>query len=278
VPDLDALLDRIGLDAPPPATLDGLRTLHRAYLTRVPYESLAIQLGEIEALDVDRVAERLLSGGRGGYCFELNGVLGWMLEALGFSIERHEAVVGDREPEVPVPTNHLALVVALDGERWLADAGLGEGPVDPLPLVGGVHESPPPSPLAWSLELEPDGNWWIGQHAWCSYAGFRMSAPVVELSAFDPHHERLSTSPESNFVRTLVVQRPYADRVVSLRSRTLSVDGPGLAERRLLSEPDELADVLLDEFAIDPTVLGPARLERLWERACVQHDAWLATR
>ena len=52
-----------------------------------------------------------------------------------------------------------------------------------------------------------------------------------------PHHERLSTSPDSGFVQTLLVQHPYPDRIVTLRARTWFVDGPGLRERRVLADP-----------------------------------------
>jgi arylamine N-acetyltransferase len=44
VPDLDALLTRIGLDAAPQPTLAGLQTIHRAYVSAIPYEDLAVQL------------------------------------------------------------------------------------------------------------------------------------------------------------------------------------------------------------------------------------------
>jgi N-hydroxyarylamine O-acetyltransferase len=278
VPELDALLDRIGLTEAPPPTLDGLRTLHRAYVSGIPYEDLSVQLGEHEPLDVDRIAARLLCG-RGGYCFELNGVLAWMLEALGFAVERHQAIVGtDRRPTLDDPINHLALVVDVDGEPWLADAGLGEGPLDPLPLRPGRHHVPADSPLWWEVEAEPDGGWFITQHPWGSLFGFRMLAPVVELPAFDPSHLRLSTSPESSFVGTLVLQRAHDDRIVTLRALTLSEAGPDAdrAERRVLADADAFAAVLRDPFGIDVDALGPERMARLWELASAQHADYVA--
>jgi N-hydroxyarylamine O-acetyltransferase len=275
VADLDALLGRIGLNHAPPPTLDGLRELHRAYVSSIPYEALAVQLQEFDALDVDTIQARLLRG-RGGYCFELNGVLGWMLEAIGFTVQRREAVVGGRiaPGDPPAPINHLALVVTLDGEPWLADAGLGEGPLEPLPLRPGRHVTP----LHWTVEAEGDdpGAWWIAQHPWGSVKTFRVGAAAVGLDAFQPHHLRLSTDPRSSFVQTLVVQRPLRDRIVTLRARTLSVDGPRRRERRVLGDVDAFATTLRDVFALDPDALGNERLRRLWDRAGEQHDAHVA--
>ena len=270
VPDPAVLLDRIGLSSPPPATLDGLRTIHRAYLDAIPYDDLSVQLGEAGRLDLDALVRRLLTGGRGGYCFELNGVLAWLLEELGFEVERHESIVGPRDPDAPI--NHLALVVRVDGERWLADAGLGEGPIEILPLSPGTYLSP----LSWTVADDPAGGWWLTAHEWSSLPGIHIAEPVVDLEAFQPHHHRLATSPESKFVQTLVVQRVHPDRIVTLRSRTLRADGPGVSERRVLDDRDDLATVLGEVFRIDPAALGPERLDRLWERVVAQHRAWEA--
>ena len=174
--------------------------LHRAYLEHVPYEDIAVQLGETGPLDEASLAARVLEDGRGGYCFELNTLLAALLRACGFEVTHHQAVVGGEGP-----TNHMVLLVPLDGELWIADAGLGEGFMEPLPLREGRFER---GPLSYTLTREPEGTWWMGQHEWSSFSGFRMQAPSSSVADFEPHHRRLALEPESPFVRTLVVQRP----------------------------------------------------------------------
>jgi N-hydroxyarylamine O-acetyltransferase len=261
---IERLLARIGVDQAPAADVDGLFALHRAYLERVPYEDLAVQLGEAAPLDETALIERLLEDGRGGYCFELNTVLAALLRAVGFVVTHHEAVVGGEGP-----INHMALLVHLDGERWLADAGLGEGYLDPLPFREGATTI---GPFTYTLEREAGGSWWMGQHEWSSFRGFRMTEEEQPLSAFDPHHRRMSTDPESSFVQTLVVQRPREDRIVTLRARTLSSIGPSVDEKHVVDE-DQFADVLSAVFGI---TVGGERLERLWAKAVEQHEAFLA--
>ena len=260
---VEALLERIGLGGRDIAPdLDGLCTVHRAYLGAMPYEDLAVQLGETGPLDPAELVPRLLHEGRGGYCFELNTVLGWLLQALGFSLTHHQAVVGGVGP-----TNHMVLVVDVDGEPWIADAGLGEGFLDPLPLVPGPHDF---GPFRWTVELEPCGTWWVAAHDWCSFPGFRMEEEASPVSAFDPHHRRLATDPESPFVKTLVVQRPGVDRIVTLRARTLSVVGPDVDSKRVVADEDEFYAVLVGEFGVT------RRDPRLWAQACAQHEAFLS--
>jgi N-hydroxyarylamine O-acetyltransferase len=96
------------------------------------------------------------------------------------------------------------------------------------------------------------------------------------MDAFDEPHARLSRSPESMFVKTLVVQQPHDDHVVTLRARTFSIRGPQRDERRVLADAGDLAATLRVGFGIDPDVLGAERVQRLWDAACAQHEAWLA--
>jgi N-hydroxyarylamine O-acetyltransferase len=230
----------------------------------VPFESLAVQLGEYAPLDPGALVERFVVGHRGGYCFEVNGVFALLLEALGFAVERHEAVVGSPDAYARgEPTNHLALVVRLPEGPFIAEVGFGQGPLEPLPLADGVTTLGP-----FSFEVARDGDgWWVGMLGQ-SPPGFRFTDEVVGLEAFAPHHERLATSPDSGFVRALVVIRAYPDDHVTLRARTLTVGG----EARLIADPAELTSVLRDTFGIDTAVLGEDRLARLWDRAVAQHE------
>jgi N-hydroxyarylamine O-acetyltransferase len=270
---VDALLEHLGFgDTPPDATADGLRAVHRAFLTTVSYDGLTAQLGEYAPLDAQALVARTVTTGRAGYCFEINTVLSTLLEALGFSVERREGIVDAREAfAAGTPTNHLALVVRAGDEAFICDAGWGEGFLEPLPLAVGTYRR---GPLEWGVARSDDGGgWWVQQHMWGSSPGFRFADEVVDLAAFAPHHERLATSPESSFIKTLVVQKPLDDRVVTLRARTLSEKGPTVDAKRVIEDERAFGATLRDTFNI---ALDDARVARLWRNAVTQHDAYLA--
>ena len=63
---LERYLARLGLDARPPATLAGLRDLHRAHVARIPYDNLSIMLGRPDPVDPAAGAARAAAGGRLG--------------------------------------------------------------------------------------------------------------------------------------------------------------------------------------------------------------------
>ena len=260
---MDQLLERIGLAPRCPRRTSTASTSCTAHTSaRSPTRPWRSSSASAPLRSAD-LLDRVVSGGRGGYCFEVNTVLHDLLAGAGFTVERRVANVGGAE----LP-NHMALVVDVDGETYLADAGLGEGPLDPVPLVDGATT---PGPLSWTVR-RGDG-WRLEQHEWGSVAYFTFGDPRADLDDFQCHHRRLSREPESSFVQTLVVQRPYDDRIVTLRSRTLSVDGPGVRERDVLPDAAAWATALHDEFGVDPAALGEERMARLWMLACRQHEA-----
>src|SRR3954447_6785751 len=84
-PRLDGYLARIGYAGPRDATLTTLQAIVWHHVTTIPFENLDPFLGRPVLLDPDAVHAKLVDGGRGGYCFEQNGLLRTNLERLGFS-------------------------------------------------------------------------------------------------------------------------------------------------------------------------------------------------
>jgi arylamine N-acetyltransferase len=44
-------------------------------------------------LEEDRIYEKIVIGGRGGFCYELNGLFRWLLRSLGFAVSMVSARV-----------------------------------------------------------------------------------------------------------------------------------------------------------------------------------------
>ena len=129
-----AYLARLGIDVPPPPTLDTLVLLHRRHLERVPYENVSIMLGRPPSVDPEASLARIGAIGRAGYCFHQNGALELVLRDLGYDVtRRHGHVWSDETSREADTLNHLALVVAglpaadNPGGQWWVDVGLGDG-------------------------------------------------------------------------------------------------------------------------------------------------------
>ena len=185
---LDGYLRRLGLEdlAGSPPSVTGLRRLHRAHAELVPYECLEIWLGRPTTVDPAESVRRIL-GGRGGYCFHLNGAFSALLMALGYRVTRHVGGVQTR-PGQPagVTGNHLALTVELDGP-WLVDLGMGDGLHEPLPLVAGSYVQGP-----FRYRLRPSeavaGGWRFDHDARGTFVRMDFDPASTTMSAFSAMH------------------------------------------------------------------------------------------
>jgi arylamine N-acetyltransferase len=276
--DVERYLARLGMVRSGPPSVEGLAALHRAHVERVPYETLDIHLGVPTTINPYDSAERIV-GGRGGYCYHLNGAFSLLLSALGYSVRWHRAGVQGRDEPRPVGAtgNHLALSVHglptrgnPDG-MWLVDVGLGDGPHAPLPLRTGEFADGPfrfglePSSvefLGWRLRHDPSG----------SFTGFDMRADIAVPSEFQATHEWLSTAAESPYQRVVTVQRRDAAGVDMLRGRVLSRVPTG--ERRELTSQSEWFGALADVFGLTLPGLGAPERDALWRRVTAAHGAW----
>ena len=126
--DIDAYLARIGLSGRP-----SLAEIHRSHVHAIPFENLDPSCGRAVSLDVDHLAQKIVHGRRGGYCFEQNLLLKAAYEALGAEVETYLARVRWRAPAGAIrPRAHLVLGVRSEGITWHADVGFGGGtPLEP---------------------------------------------------------------------------------------------------------------------------------------------------
>src|SRR5690349_19428106 len=113
---------RVGYSGDAKVSLATLRDLHRAHLLSIPYENLDIHLGVPLTLDEDRIFAKLVDERRGGWCYEMNGVLANVLETMGFDVRRVAGTVGRAAHGWRAQGNHLVLVVKLD-RPWIVDVG-----------------------------------------------------------------------------------------------------------------------------------------------------------
>ena len=70
-----------------------LSKLQEQHLLTIPFENLDVHQENKIVLDEDRIYEKIVICGRGGFCYELNGLLCWLLRSLGFSSHKKSSVL-----------------------------------------------------------------------------------------------------------------------------------------------------------------------------------------
>src|SRR5215213_4342750 len=79
-------LHRIGHAGSRAPTLATLRAIIAAHAATIPYENIDVLLGRPPKLDLESLQQKMIRGGRGGYCFEHNMLLRGGLLALEFTV------------------------------------------------------------------------------------------------------------------------------------------------------------------------------------------------
>ncbi|MEN8165074.1 MAG: arylamine N-acetyltransferase, partial [Acidobacteriota bacterium] len=238
--DIDAYLERIGYEGSHEPTTETLRQLHRAHMLAVPFENLDIPLGNPMRLSLPFLYDKIVRRRRGGFCYELNGLFGWLLEQLGFSVVMVSARVFDGTQPGP-EFDHLVLLVEM--EDWhVVDVGFGDSFLEPLRLDSGdeyeLHGS--------SYRLTGSGSERIFQRRRQSdwepqYVFSPVPRQLADFTGMCQYHQ---TSPESKFTQKTVCSLATEDGRITVSNRRLITAAGGRREEREVSDQAEYRTLL----------------------------------
>ena len=262
--DLQRYLERIGYSAELRPDIDTLRGLLRAHVCSVPFENLDVQIGRPLTTAVEHAYDKIVGRRRGGWCYEQNGLFGWALSEIGFEVTRVAAAVMRDDLGDAAFANHLALLVREPegAGTFLADVGFGGGLFEPLPLAehDAWHE-----PFSVGLRRLDDGHWQFWEDAGDGEFSYDFRPEPASEDALAGKCDFLQTDPDSSFVLNLVVQVRAPTWHTTLRGRVLTrLDAAG-ETTRTLGSPDQLVQVLANDFGLDEPEIAdcwPAILKR----------------
>ncbi|HEX6034171.1 MAG TPA: arylamine N-acetyltransferase [Anaerolineales bacterium] len=242
-------LTRIGYTRPIKPDVQTLRGLHRAHMYSVPFENLDIGLGRPIRLTGEALWEKIIVQRRGGFCYELNGSFAWLLQQLDFEITYLNARVYNRQGQLGIDFDHLALLVQIPGQsgHWLVDVGFGDSFNEPLDFdtqaeqVQGLR--------SYRLEQVTDGfvTWQK------NYEGTWQRQYFFDLQprAFPADYESAclyhQTSPRSSFTRGSIISRATPEGRVSLEDGRLILTRNGQRTEHAIADKTEY-DALLEQY------------------------------
>jgi N-hydroxyarylamine O-acetyltransferase len=250
--DLNAYLTRVAVDRPAADPgLSTLRGLALAHPCAIPFENLDPLLRRPVRLDIASIQEKLVAGGRGGWCFEHNLLLGTALTALGFSVTGLAArVLWNVVPGVVRARTHMVLLIALPEGPHIMDVGFGGStPTAPLRLEADVEQVTPHESFRL---IKVDDSFRVEarlEKTWKALYVFDLQPQV--LADYEMPNWYLCNHPESHFLLGPVAARVDRDRRYALRNTELAVHYPrGETERRVLTSGPEIRQTLEQVFRI----------------------------
>ncbi|UXA06774.1 arylamine N-acetyltransferase [Mycobacterium sp. SMC-2] len=270
--DVGEYFDRIGYGGAAAANLEVLQALVSAHTKAIPFENLDPVMGvPVDDLSAGALARKLVHRGRGGYCYEQNGLMGYVLAELGFRVRRLAGrVVWMRPPDAPSPPQtHTALAVTFPGSHgsYLVDVGFGgQTPTSPLRIETGTVQQTTHEP--YRLEDRGDGLVLQAQlrGEWQPLYEFSTrTAPGIDLEVGSWF---VSTHPTSHFVTGLTAARVTDDARINLAGRNLAIHRADGSEKIRLDDAAAVVDTLSERFGVNVCDVGErgaleARLDKI---------------
>jgi N-hydroxyarylamine O-acetyltransferase len=249
--DLDAYFERIGYTGARSVSADTLAAIHLHHPRAIPFENLNPLLRWPVRLDVPSLQQKLVRGGRGGYCYEHNLLLSHVLQQLGFRVRELAARVLWNVPEGIVRArSHMLLLVDLDERRYVADVGFGGLTLTaPLRLEADIEQRTPHE----TFRVIAAGDGFVMQArvggSWRSLYAFDLQAQL--LADYEVVNWYLCNHPSSHFITGLIAARADRECRYALRGNEFAVHHVnGATERRLLTSTDDLRTTLEATFRL----------------------------
>lgn len=259
-------LQRIDYHHTPEVDYDTLCRIHRQHLLHIPYENFDVQLRRPLDFDPQRIFNKLVVNRRGGWCYEMNGLLGWALGQIGFQVTRMSGAVMRAAEGDGQFGNHLVLEVMLD-QPYLADTGLGDGITYPIPIREGTYQQ---QFLNYRLERLDDGTWRMHNHEHSNVASFDFRHAPADESELSGKCHWLQTDSKSPFRKVLIAQKltthGYAQQL-GKRFTNLTATGETVED---IHDPNAFNAHMLNTFGIDQDI------QPIWEQLVATHEALFA--
>ena len=238
-------------------TLHTLRQLQAAHLIHVPFENLDVFHRRGVRVDVNWSFQKIVDRRRGGWCYELNGCFGALLDQLGYRVARLSCRTFEPDTGgLSADFDHLALLVRVGDARYLVDVGWGDCPLAPIPAETGEYARRPRrvriETTGDSLRLIERVTRVDGETTW--ELQYEAALQPRALADFDGRSKYLQTEPGLNWT-----EKPLVTRATSTKGGRVTLHHDRLRTRQddlsFVDRPvtqDEWPAVLSTYFDISP--------------------------
>lgn len=266
---LDRYLQRINYRGPIRADTETLAALQRAHILALTFENLDVQLRRPLSTRAEEAYDKIVRRGRGGWCYEMNGLFGWALAEIGFDVTRLGAGVMRETSGDTALGNHLCLLVQCDGAKFV-DVGFGGSLTKILALTEADLSD---DPYRISLNRVDKEFWRFTEDAGAGPFSFDFRTDPADEALLSAKCQFLQNDPSSPFVANLVAQRRRPNEHLALRGRVLTRTGKSGRETTLIEDADALAACVKSTFELDVP-----EIKSLWPEICRRHDEVFAGR
>lgn len=246
---INEYLNRIGFKGDINTSNEILFQIHGKHLLNIPFENLDIHLKNKIILSKDHLFEKILKNKRGGYCYELNGMLYLLLKEIGFDVKMISAQVSIGDDQWTPDFSHLALIVKTDN-TYLADVGFGDNFFEPLLFKTDLIQKD----NAGYFKIVKDGEGFfkvMNSSDGINFKdGYRFSLNEYNWNDFEEMNVYQQTSENSHFTKNRICSLATSSGRISLSNNKLTVTENGEKVITEFEDENEFNKILLDKFQI----------------------------
>lgn len=243
-------LNRINITSAPSPTLSSLRKIQYQHLLHIPFENLDIHYNNPIILQPDKLFDKVINNHRGGFCFELNGLLYELLTQLGFQAKRISARVHQEGEEFSPDFDHLALIVTIKEIDWLVDVGFGDFAYAPLnislrdPQQGprGTFRIKEHEPGMLLVQHQDEKGKWIHDYI--------FSTAPQSLKAFNKRCHFHQTSEKSHFSKKKICSKATPEGRITVTDKELKIKRQNDTQKYNISDNKEFKQLIAEHFGI----------------------------
>lgn len=251
IPDTELYLKRLGTASRPVLDKSYLDALVFAHQCRIPFENLDVyEYHRPISLGITDLYNKVILGGRGGYCFELNALFTRFLQALGFQASSCMCRILRNKNFLP-PILHRGVIVDIEGAKYFCDVGYG-GPTPPASILvaDGVEAN-------FGRETyfvdKADDFWWTLSRT--TSAGDREK--IIQFYTMPQDNVNFITmnfycsqSPDSVFTQKLFLNIRTEDGVNSVLGNLFTQTRNGVTRKHTIESRAELQDIMQNCFRL----------------------------
>jgi len=245
--DFEAYLHRINFQEELVPSLRTLASLQKQHLINIPFENLDIHYGRSIILNKEKIYNKIVSEGRGGFCYELNGLFNELLTWIGFKTKIVSARVFNGN-DFNAEFDHLVIHVQLNELNYLADVGFGDFAVTPLLL----HPNAIQHDESGKFRIKQFGQEfivykYIDNAKKPVYKFENIPRSFDDFSAMCHYHQ---TSPESHFTQQKLISIATDHGRITLIDDKLKITQDSISTEFGIKDKNEFKDKLWKYFKI----------------------------
>jgi len=240
-PMLNKTIDQLELTG---SVLEQISQIQQWFARQFEFENLDVLLGNEEPVTEQCLRDKMMKKGRGGLCYELNGLLYLVLRNLGIPVQLAAATIWVQPREsYALDRTHVINLLNHNSTLYLIDSGFGSNLVMQPVALDGEAVTSPAGTFRFRSETTEKGTMVFEQQTKDGWERrYGLYPDEIDWSHLDTVKQQIHHSPESSFNKALLIAKVTEVGTFSINDERYHRKDKDGEETLWFSDKDELLE------------------------------------